>query len=451
MRPRCAVATIAGRACAWALHHVLHRSGSQLPGRVALRIDPTLVRDLTAGRLEGSVVVCGTNGKTTTTNLVARALEQAGVTVACNREGANMLAGVASALVARPRARHAVLEVDELSTIHVLPALRPTHLVLINLFRDQLDRAGEIDHVQDTIVAALAASPETTLVVCADDPLSVAVAVRAREAGTPVLSFGIDEDLHLPADRVPEGRFCPRCGALLAYAHHTYAQLGSFSCPACGFARPDLDFAATGVSVTPAGVAFDLATRAGVSGRVEAGFGGTYMVYNLLAAVAAATLAGATLACAQRAIASFHPDNGRLQRFRVGGRDVMLNLAKNPTGLNQNISLALADERPKALFVVVNDNPNDGRDVSWIWDVDFERLLATPTIKAVLAGGTRAHDVQVRLKYAGISARIAPDVGAALDEVDDTPTDVVLYVLVNYSALAPARDELARLEAAHGR
>ena len=450
MRPRCAVATIAGRACAWALHHVLHRSGSQLPGRVALRIDPTLVRDLTAGRLEGSVVVCGTNGKTTTTNLVARALEQAGVTVACNREGANMLAGVASALVARPRARHAVLEVDELSTIHVLPALRPTHLVLINLFRDQLDRAGEIDHVQDTIVAALAASPETTLVVCADDPLSVAVAVRAREAGTPVLSFGIDEDLHLPADRVPEGRFCPRCGALLTYAWHTYAQLGNFACPACGFARPALDFTATDVTVSPAGVAFDLVTPAGATCRIEADYGGTYMVYNLLATVAAATLSGATPEHAQRAISSFHPDNGRLQHFCVGGRDIMLNLAKNPTGLNQNISLALADERPKALFVVVNDNPNDGRDVSWIWDVDFERLRATPSVRTVLAGGTRANDVQVRLKYAGIASRIAFSVGEALAQVEGEPTDVVCYVLVNYSALEPARAELTHLEAAHG-
>ncbi len=406
-----AVASGAGRIVRWGLHDVLGRSASQLPGRVALAIDPNLIADLAPKVREGSVVVCGTNGKTTTNNVVASALEAAGKSVLCNRDGANMAAGVASALLSGPSADWAVIEADELSCVHILPGLRPTYLVLLNLFRDQLDRAGEIEHVQDTLVSALASSPETTLVACGDDPLCVGVARRAAAAGTRVLFFGIDEDLHLPADRVPEARFCQACGAELSYAWRAYAQMGDFSCPNCDFARPALDAAATGVSVSRSGVSFD----------------------------AAGSLVGDP---------AYRPENGRLQRFVVNGREVTLNLAKNPTGFNQNISLLQADERPKAVLFSINDNFNDGRDISWIWDVDFERLAAEKGLVA-LAGGTRAADVRVRLKYAGIDSAVTPAVEGALARVASLPDDMPLYVLTNYSALWPAKATLERLGERH--
>ena len=211
-RLRGSVATACGRMVRWVLHDLLGRAGSQLPGRVALAIDPQLVAHLRSKARRGAVVVCGTNGKTTTTNLVAAALEASGARVLCNRDGANMLPGVASALLPGREADWAVIEADELSCIHILPQLRPTYLVLLNLFRDQLDRAGEIDHVQDVIVRALASSPQTTLIACGDDPLCMGVAERARLAGTKVLAFGMGEELGLPPDRVPEARFCQRCG-----------------------------------------------------------------------------------------------------------------------------------------------------------------------------------------------------------------------------------------------
>ncbi|MBP3885476.1 MAG: DUF1727 domain-containing protein [Olsenella sp.] len=449
MGVRSAIATGVGRLVGWGLRDVLHRSASQLPGRVALALDRDLIRDLSAKVERGSVVVCGTNGKTTTNNMLASAVEAAGNAVLCNRAGANMAAGVASALLPGPRADWAVMEADELSTVHILPDLRPTYLVLLNLFRDQLDRAGEIDHVQDTIVRALAASPQTTLVVCGDDPLSMGVAVRAREAGTRVLSFGIDEDLRLPADRVPEARFCQACGSELSYEWRAYAQMGKFSCPNCDFARPELDFRATGVSVGREGVSFDV-DGPGVAEKVrlKASFGGVYMVYNLLAAFAAATLAGVDAKTFQQAIDSYHPENGRLQHFVVDGRDVVLNLAKNPTGFNQNISLLLADERPKAVYFAINDNFNDGKDISWIWDVDFERLAGQERLAAI-CGGTRAGDVQVRMKYAGIEASVANLVDGALAQVAGLPKEMPLYVLTNYSALWPAKATLERVGERH--
>ena len=436
MGARTALATGLGRLAHWGLHDVLHRSASQLPGRVALAVDPHVIAGLAPKLSQGSIVVCGTNGKTTTNNVLACAMEAAGYRVLCNREGANMAAGVAAALLPGRSADWAVMEADELSTVNIVPALRPRYLVLLNLFRDQLDRAGEIDHVQDTIASALAASPETVLVVCGDDPISMGVALRAREAGTRVLAFGIAEDLRLGADRVPEGAFCQACGAQLDYDYRTYAQLGAFRCPRGDFARPELDFWATGRTL-PGTV------------RVCASFGGVYMVYNLLAAFVAASLAGVDGQTFQRALDGYHPENGRLQHFVVDGREVVLNLAKNPTGFNQNISLLLADEREKAAFLVINDDFNDGKDISWIWDVDFERLAGAPEALRVVAGGHRANDVQVRLKYAGIEAPIAGSVAEALEAISDLPRERPLYVLTNYSALWPAKAELERMGERH--
>lgn len=451
---RSSIARGAGRLTAGALH-LAGRSASQLPGRVALAIDPHAIADMAPKLARGAIVVCGTNGKTTTNNVLASAVEASGARVLCNRAGANMAPGVAAALLPGASADWAVIEADELSTINILPELRPRYLVLLNLFRDQLDRAGEIDRVQDVIASALAASPTTTLVACGDDPLVMGVAHRARKAGTRVLTFGIGEDLHLPADRVPEARFCQVCGAELEYDYRAYAQLGAFRCPKGDFCRPSLDWQATGVEVGRTGVSFT------VSGAdlpepvcISASFGGVYMVYNLMAAFVGAHLAGVDAQDFQRTVDDYHPENGRLQRFRVDGREVVLNLAKNPTGFNQNISLMLADERKKAAFFVINDNYNDGKDISWIWDVDFERLAVGAPKKggvvqegdlAVVAGGHRAEDVRVRMKYAGINAPVAHTVREALDAVAGLPLDEPLYVLTNYSALWPAKAELEKM------
>lgn len=436
------MAEASGKLVHWGLHDVLHRSASQLPGRVALTIDPQVLTALRNKLARGSIVVCGTNGKTTTTNIIAASIEASGRTVLCNREGANMAAGVTTALLEGHAADWAVLEADELSTIHILPQLQPRYLVLLNLFRDQLDRAGELDHIQDVLVASLASSPHTTLIVCGDDPLSWGVALRARSAGTHVVTFGIAEDTGQPADRVPEARFCQLCGEELVYEYHAYAQLGKFGCPTCDFARPKLDVRAKDVCVTDQGVTMRASQGDDAEGtKIRAGFGGIYMAYNLLAAWAVASRADVSASDFGRALDGYDPHNGRLQKFEVCGREVVLNLAKNPTGLNQNISLLLLDERPKVVYVIVNDDYNDGRDISWIWDVDFERLQSTNVIR-VLAGGHRANDVQVRLKYAGLGVAIAGSVAEALARVGDISTASPLFVLANYSALWPAKAEL---------
>ncbi len=443
----------AGRACAWGLRTVLHRSASTLPGRVAMALDPGVLGSLADKVTRGSVVVCGTNGKTTTNNVLARAIEESGMSVFCNRAGANMESGVVTALLPAGRADWGVFENDELSTVRVVPRVRPRYFVLLNLFRDQLDRCGELDRIQQTIGDALAASPETVLVYNADDPLCESVALRFRASGGRTMGFGIDEDLHLPGDRVAGGAFCQRCSSPLSYAYRQYGQLGKYVCPACGFGRPELAFSASNVEVGVDGVAFDAHVRtAPESGdaagtvRLRARWGGTYMVYNLLAAYAAASLVGVGAEAFQRVLDSYAPENGRLQRLEVRGRQVTLNLAKNPTGYNQNIAMLMGDPAPKIVYIVINDDYNDGRDVSWLWDVDFERLAQGPECR-VFAGGTRANDMQVRLKYADIDAAIAGDVAEVLDAAGDLPSNWHLWVLPNYSALSVVKAELEGLGA----
>lgn len=434
-----------GRLVRWGLHDVARRPASQLPGRVALSVDPQTIERLAHKLRKGSIVVCGTNGKTTTTNLVADAITATGQRVLCNREGANMAAGVATALLPGRWADWAVIEADELSTVHIVPSLKPTYMVLLNLFRDQLDRAGEIDHVQDVVVDALASSPSTVLIVCGDDPLCAGIALRARQAGTRVLAFGMGEDLGLAQDRVPEAGFCQVCGAPLTYDYRSYAQLGAFRCSNCDFARPTLDYTATNVRIGRGGIALQV-NDDGAAAELVAGFGGAYMAYNVLAAYAAASLACVGVPKFQRTLDAFDPHNGRLQRFRIGGRDVILNLAKNPTGFNQNLALLCQDSSSKSVYVVVNDNINDGKDISWIWDVDFERLQREAGANQVMVGGHRANDLQVRMKYAGIDAALVWDVEGALALGGSQGRNTPLYALCNYSALAPTKKELEAMD-----
>lgn len=445
MSARSGLARGAGRACLWGLRSVLHRNATTLPGRVALAIDPAFIGSMASKPVQGSVVVCGTNGKTTTTNVIARALEATGAAVLCNRAGANMESGVAAALLPGGRADWGVFENDELSTVRIVPQLKPRYLVLLNLFRDQLDRCGEIDRVQQTIVDALAASPDTVLVYNADDPLCQGIAERVRARGAQTLAFGIAEDLHLPADRVAGGGFCQLCGAPLRYAYRQYGQLGDYACTACGFERGSLDFAATDVAISEDSVAFTVRSALLQDPlRLHAPMGGAYMVYNLLAVCAAAWLADVDASVLQGVLDTYKPENGRLQRFDVDGRLVTLNLAKNPTGFNQNMGLLMEDTAPKAVYIVINDDYNDGKDVSWLWDVDFERLNNAGETR-VFVGGHRANDMQVRLKYADIAAEVAVNVAEVLAQTKGLPPAWHLWVLTNYSALWPAKAELERV------
>lgn len=423
-----------------ALKQVFHRPAANFPGKIALYVDPALIGNLAHKLKRGSIIVAGTNGKTTATNLLADALERSGARVVCNRTGANLDSGVATSLLHTQEADWGVFESDEMWMAKILPFLHSDYVVLLNLFRDQLDRVGEIDRVQDSIIRALASSPETVLIYNADDPLCTVIADRCPNR---TVGFGLGEDLHLAQNTVSDAQMCQCCSGMLTYGYRQYGQLGTFRCSQCSFERHEPVFEAGDIALSPAGLLFTV--RSGdARGPVHAPYSGAYMVYNLLAVYVAAVLLGVLPQQIQQAIDAFKPDNGRLQSLRIHGRDVLLNLAKNPTGFNQNMKLVVEGQGRKAAAFFLNDKEADGRDISWIWDVDFEELAASKDL-VVFAGGLRKNDLQMRLKYAGIDAQLVESAAEVVQACDALPADYALYCIANYTALPSVRSDLMQL------
>ena len=464
MTIRSKFAAFVGRAARWGGETFMHRKAGNIPGALALKIDPLILLDL-AQDVDCVMVVSGTNGKTTTNNLIADCLATSKRPLVCNREGNNLQSGVVTALLAGSQMESgktqgkstakaqskavsnghdpkvatkpiACFECDELYTRFVLPRVKPRFFMLLNLFRDQLDRFGEIDRIQGVITEALTQTPDTVFIYNGDDPLCAVIAERIPNTS---LAFGIEGDLGLSADRVSDSRFCQRCGGVLEYAYVHYDKLGAYCCEACGWQRPQLSFAATHVRMGDDGFVFNVDDY-----EVYTGQTGVYMIYNVLAAYVASKLSGlVSFEGFQRSISAYRPTNGRLQVFDFGERSVMLNLAKNPTGFNQNIRIVL-QEKGRVLALFVNDNDADGHDVSWFWDIDFENWADIEGLKAFV-GGSRANDMQVRLKYAGIKAHIVENVADVLSRT--STEDGRAYIIANYTALPEVRSELETMYA----
>lgn len=449
MSLRFSLAKAAGAVSTWGLRHVAHRPAANLPGKIALKIDPSLLDELRGKCTQGSVITVGTNGKTSTNNLLADAFEASGRTIICNRTGANLAAGISSALLQQPAAQWGVFECDELWLAHVLPHLRSNYVLLLNLFRDQLDRCGEIDRIQTSIAGALTASPDTVLVYNADDPLCARI---ADEVPNRTVAFGLSESMGLAQNTVTDAQMCQKCDGMVRYHYRQYGQLGDYFCDQCDFARPTLDFAGCDIAIGPSGVTMEVCGPAGCE-SVHTPQPTPYAAYNLVASYALCREVGIPTADFQRAQDAFNPRNGRLQRYRLGGRDVLLNLAKNPTGFNQNLKIVEADRGPKMVAFFINDQVADGRDISWIWDIDFEELADQPDT-VVFAGGSRAHDLAVRLKYAGIEAAVIENIEdafarlGALTAAAVLPADAAVYAIANYTALPPVHAALNAMEVA---
>jgi UDP-N-acetylmuramyl tripeptide synthase len=449
---------LAGRATGLAVRRLHIGGGTSLPGLVARAIDPRLSAHLASQLQHGSVVVTGTNGKTTTSGLVAYVLRASGQRVWRNREGSNLARGVATALLMRAgaggRLREGgdaafVFEVDEAAFRQVVPELAPSVILVTNLFRDQLDRYGEVDIVAERWRDALAKLPaSTTLALNADDP---AVAALADAHNGPVLYFGVEEAPQAAdADervQVIDTRTCPRCTQPLGYARRFYSHVGHWACLACGYARPRPDVSASAVTFSSLeGSRFTLTTP---DGRAEAGVAlpGLYNVYNALAAATAGVAMGASLGAITEAMGRFVPQFGRAERIEARGRTVHLLLAKNPTGINEvlrALGVASQDGKRHHLLMLLNDRAADGEDVSWIWDADFEQV--PPLAERITAGGTRAYDLALRLKYAGFAPQqVEPEIGAALEHaLEATPAGETLYVIPTYTAMLAVRGELER-------
>lgn len=404
---------------------ILGKKGSSMPGVVALKICPDLLRIL-GSKVEKTVVVCGTNGKTTTNNLIYSVLRESGGVV-CNNVGANMLGGVACAFAKSAgiwgglRARYACLEVDEFYARYVFDHITPHYLIVTNMFRDQLDRYGEIDIALNALVEAIAKVPECELILNGDDPLIASFDVPNFKH-----FFGVDEDCGMEKVSVTDGLFCKKCGGKLEYEYLHYNQLGKYDCPDCDFERPNLDFCVRDVRLFPK-LEFTINDFA-----ISVNYRGFYNIYNISACYALVSLMGVDTAELQKILDAYRPQIGRMESFEIRGQEFILNLSKNPAGFNQAIKTVMADEREKSIVVVINDNHQDGRDISWIWDVDFEDMNGH---SGMILSGIRRDDLAVRLKHAGCKWLLkVPSVREAIDAALDRGKPVT-YVLVNYTAL----------------
>jgi len=453
VNPRALAAITAGRLAGAGSRLLRRGGGTAVAGLVAQQIDPRLVERLASQLGRGSVIVTGTNGKTTTARMLAAIAARSDAQPLANPSGSNLMRGVATALldatipfggVRDASRRLGVFEVDEATVPEAVVALRPRVIVFTNLFRDQLDRYGEVDTVAALWRATVATlPPETTLVLNADDP---AVASLAREAPCRVVTFGIEDTRaateHL--EHASDYRFCLTCGAELAYTAAFFGHVGHWHCPSCGNARPAPDVRASCVELASDATHLTIATPSTEMGIVLP-LAGLYNAANALAATAAALALGFERPAVEAALTSFRAAFGRQERFQVDGRGVLVLLGKNPTGMNQVLRL-IADAAPSPhLLLFLNDGIQDGRDISWIWDTDYE-LLATSAAN-VIVSGARAEEMALRLKYAGFAKapQLIHQAASALEAaLARTPTGETLYVIPTYTAMIEVRELLAK-------
>jgi UDP-N-acetylmuramyl tripeptide synthase len=441
-------AVLAGKATAALSRLSRSGGGTTLPGDVARAIDPDVLRKLSKELTQGSVVITGTNGKTTTARLISWLLEGAGHRVVSNRAGANLIFGATAAAVdnagtdGRLKADWGVFEIDEASLKFAIDEIQPKVAIVLNLFRDQLDRYGELESIAKKIQAALATLPDgSRALLNADDPRVAEIGLNLP-TGNPPTWFGLD-DTRVAQRELPhaaDARTCPRCGASLVFDAVYVGHDGVYRCPNGDFERPTPELTATNIHLD----GFQHLEMDIHNTRFELQLGGLYNCYNVLAAFAAGRTLGLEPSYMAERLRDFRSVFGRQEHMEFRGRNLNLVLSKNPAGFNETLRTAVDLAHGNSFLIALNDRKADGTDVSWIWDVDFEQLHGKS--KVVLPGGTRAHDLAVRLKYADVDA-IPPetDPGKALDAlVKATPEGETAHLLCTYTAMLDLRAELVR-------
>jgi lipid II isoglutaminyl synthase (glutamine-hydrolysing) len=435
MSTRLAVESLAARAAARLSRVAGAGGGTTLPGKLLWKLDPGAIDALARRLPQGTAVVSATNGKTTTTAMVA-AIVGPKRRLAWNSSGANLVSGIASTLLAERDAELGLLEVDEGALPEIARRVAPRAVLLGNLFRDQLDRYGELEHVAERWRETVLRLPsETTLIVNGDDP-QVGDLARDRPGA---IAYGFDDPSQArPAlQHAADSRYCVVCGHPYEFGAAYVGHLGDYRCPSCGHARPPLQVVARAIELNRLeSASFELVTPSG-STRVRLRLPGLYNVYNALGAAALAQALGASLDEIQSGLETFDAAFGRFERIESGGKSILVLLVKNPAGANEVMRTLEQGGAPSLLLVALNDGIADGRDISWIWDVDFEPLLALAD--RVIASGDRAAELGLRCTYGGLAEdalELEPDLERALDRgLALTPPGGELVVLPTYTAM----------------
>ena len=427
----------------------LGRGGTDLPGRIALKLCPDLLgrlaKDVTA------IVVTGTNGKTTTSRMIEQALSDSGISFFANQSGANLMGGVTTEfachsgiLSGKCRYPYALIESDEGAFPSITKNIKPKQIVVTNFFRDQLDRYGEVSHTVNKIRTGIANCPEATLCLNADDSLCASL---AEDVPNPVIFFGVNTPVYKEqVHDVSDAPYCIHCKSEYVYDYITYGHLGGYRCPKCGYSRPVPDVAVTAVKSSDAECSAIEITTDGRTLPAVVNLPGGYNIYNAVACMAAAKGLGLDLQLTAEGLARFRCGFGRMEKFEINGTPVRMILIKNPAGCNQVLNF-LTNTQGKLVFAAaLNDRAQDGRDISWIWDVDFEKLLSLgDDLEAVYVSGIRAEDMALRFKYAGIPGEklhLEKDYDRLMEQMTAQPNPV--YLMPTYTAMLHMRDRISR-------
>ncbi|WEV71479.1 Mur ligase family protein [Lactobacillus sp. ESL0785] len=441
MNLKSGIAKAAGKSSYWFLHNVL-KGGTSFPGKLAMKIDPQVLNAL-AHDYE-TVIVTGTNGKTMTTSLIVAALKQKYGDILTNPSGSNMEQGIVTAFLAHKKnaatRKIAVLEVDEANVKMVTELVHPSYYVLTNIFRDQMDRYGEIYTTYAKIVDGIKLAPKATIIANGDASIFSSVKLPNKKVfyGFNLDSEQKDNDTKAPVNT--DGVLCPQCDHVIHFHDRIYANLGNFFCPNCGYHRPDLKYSVNQItSQTPNKLEFQMGAK-----NYSINIGGTYNIYNALAAYSVAREFGLNDDEVAQSFANNKRVFGRQELINYAGKDIDLILVKNPVGLDEVLHMLNTEPDDYSLVVLLNANHADGIDTSWIWDGQFEELNHEQ-IKHVIVGGLRRKDMHFRLEVAGFNLdnmTVAKDNDDLIRQIAKLPTKKV-YILSTYTALLALRKTMA--------
>ena len=431
-----------------AFSRLVHKGGTAMPGRFALKICPELLEIVS--RNVKTVCVTGTNGKTTSARIIEEAFAKEGKRYFANRSGANLITGITtefvlnSSLSGKNRCEYAVIECDEGAAKTVFPQLRPKVVMVTNLFSDQLDRYGDVTNTLENIRIALEGTPETVMVLNADCALTASLAQSLKN---PAVFYGINKGAAPSREQSEkaDARHCIRCGARLSYDYINYGHLGGYSCPGCGSTKPEPDYAVTAIPEQQMDRSRVIINIRGEKHQADINLPAMYNIYNAVGAMAAVEQMGLGLDSAKQALGSFKCGFGRMEEFKLGSRGSRMMLVKNPAGCDQVIDFLGNIQENFNLVIALNDRTGDGKDISWVWDAEFESLAAMDRLGRVIAAGDRAWDMALRLKYAGVPAEkieVQQDYDVIVKWLEEQ--DVPAFLMPTYSAMMDMRSAIVR-------
>lgn len=433
--------------CRFAIR-LLGRGGTDFPGRVALKLCPDLLGYLAKGVT--TVIVTGTNGKTTTSRMIEQALSDSGISFFANKSGANLLSGVTaefamhSTLTGKCKYPYALIEADEAAFKAISRYVEAKAVVVTNVFRDQLDRYGEVTHTLENIKIGISNCKQATLCINADDSLSRSI---ADEVENPVLFYGVDTPIYEHrVEELSDAPYCIKCKHEYIYDYVTYGHLGGYHCPNCGYGRPQPNISVVQVLSTDTERSHVVMEADGQQYDTTINLPGGYNIYNACSTMACGKALELNLETVSKSLSAFACGFGRMEKFEIDGTSLRMILIKNPAGCNQVLNFLTNTTDPSVFVVCLNDRAQDGKDVSWIWDVDFEKVAAMgETLTELLVSGIRADDMAMRFKYAGVPVekiRVMKDYGALIQAC--ISQDKPVYIMPTYTAMLGLREKISK-------